>query len=67
MFTTQPKQKGDFILEYAGELLDRKEGIRREQRYTTEHGSYSFYFGHRGNEFWYIYLYLQSFLEIDAH
>lgn len=44
--TTRPLREGDFVLEYAGELLDMKEARRREQLYAQDQsvGCYMYYF-----------------------
>ncbi|XP_061193714.1 uncharacterized protein LOC133201942 [Saccostrea echinata] len=36
--------QGEFIVEYAGDLISRKEGIRRENTYPASKGSYIYFF-----------------------
>ncbi len=39
---TAPFRRGSFLLEYKGELISHKEGIKREM--ANDQGSYLFYF-----------------------
>jgi [histone H4]-lysine20 N-methyltransferase SETD8 len=36
--------KGDYVLEYKGELISAKEGHKRHSRYSVSEGSYMFFF-----------------------
>lgn len=46
MITKTSRTKGEFILEYAGELIPSKEANGREEVYTEKGlGSFLFYFG----------------------
>ena len=40
VFTTRRFSKGDFLLEYKGELVSHKEGCEREISYPEDLGSY---------------------------
>ena len=46
-------QKGDFVVEYAGELIDRVVAKEREFEYSLDitKGSYMSYFNHRNKQF----------------
>jgi hypothetical protein len=44
VFTTKKFSKGDFLLEYKGELVPEDEGYRREESYEPELGSFLFFF-----------------------
>ncbi|XP_061183913.1 N-lysine methyltransferase KMT5A-like isoform X2 [Saccostrea echinata] len=37
-------QQGEFILEYAGDLISRKKGLAREKTYPSHKGSYIYFF-----------------------
>lgn len=46
MFTTRDVQKGEFILEYSGELLTAAEAEKREESYDQQGvGNFLFFFG----------------------
>ena len=46
--------RGELIVEYAGDLVSREEGLRREQEYEKEKntGCYMFYFCSKGKNYW---------------
>ena len=44
MFTTKFFSKGDFLLEYRGELITGDEGSKREDLYDPDLGSFLFFF-----------------------
>ena len=50
VFATKGFEKGDFLVEYSGELVSRGEGLHREQR-AEEDGGYLFFFSHDGQCF----------------
>ena len=54
MITTQPFEKGGFICEYAGELIDAKEAHCREELYEKDAaaGSYLYYFDDQNKKLW---------------
>ena len=48
MKTTRRFCKGEFVVEFVGELITEKQGVEREESYPEEKGSFVFYFKHRG-------------------
>lgn len=53
VFTTQPFKKGDFLLHYAGDLLNGDEAEKKEKMYNkAKKGSYMYYFIHEGKHQW---------------
>uniref|UniRef100_K1PFJ0 Histone-lysine N-methyltransferase pr-set7 n=1 Tax=Magallana gigas TaxID=29159 RepID=K1PFJ0_MAGGI len=44
VFAKKDYKKGEFILEYDGELISRREGENREKNYSSALGSYIFFF-----------------------
>ncbi|XP_028415468.1 N-lysine methyltransferase KMT5A-like [Dendronephthya gigantea] len=44
VFAKRKFQKGEFLLEYKGELIGKDEGARREEAYVKELGSFLFFF-----------------------
>lgn len=44
VFTTKKFQKGDFLLEYPGDLISDKEGRERVEKYDPSLGSYLFFY-----------------------
>ena len=44
VFATKFFSKGDFLLEYRGELITRDEGSEREDFYNPDLGSFLFFF-----------------------
>lgn len=44
VFTTKKFSKGDFLLEYKGELVSEDEGYQREELYEPKLGSFLFFF-----------------------
>ncbi|EDV22448.1 N-lysine methyltransferase KMT5A-A [Trichoplax sp. H2] len=51
--TTKPFKKGDFLCEYAGELISRKEALQREVSYGKDPniGNYMYFFSYKGSDF----------------
>ena len=43
MFTTKEFSKGQFLLEYKGELISQDEGYSQEQSYDEDLGSFLFF------------------------
>lgn len=43
MFTTKVFLKGQFLLEYKGELITQDEGFSREEEYDADLGSFLFF------------------------
>nr|XP_022905874.1 N-lysine methyltransferase KMT5A-like [Onthophagus taurus] len=52
--TTKTFEKGDFVVEYSGDLIDLTEANRREQKYSLDHtaGCYMYYFKYRNQQYW---------------
>ena len=49
VFAEQEFKKGDFIVEYTGDLITNEEAARREAEYETEDvGCFMYYFVHKG-------------------
>lgn len=50
--------KGDFIVEYAGDLVELSEAKSREEIYKkdTSYGCYMYFFNHKGKSYWYVTL-----------
>lgn len=48
--------KGDFIVEYAGDLVELSEAKSREEIYKkdTSYGCYMYFFNHKGKSYWYV-------------
>ena len=46
--------RGDFVVEYAGELIDRSNAENRENEYGMDFtkGCYMYYFIHDGKRYW---------------
>lgn len=47
-------QRGEFVVEYIGELIDQTEADRREEIYSqkTDFGCYMYYFKHKEQQWW---------------
>ena len=52
---TRPFRKGEFVVEYAGDLVDLGVAKQREVNYSmNQHvGCYMYYFQHRSKNYWY--------------
>lgn len=50
----KPFEKGDFVVEYSGDLIDLVEAKKREQIYAQDHklGCYMYYFKYKGQQYW---------------
>ena len=53
MFSTKKFSKGEFLLEYKGELVSEDEGYQREESYGAELGSFLFSFKDGSQCLWY--------------
>ncbi|XP_069105783.1 N-lysine methyltransferase KMT5A-like [Argopecten irradians] len=51
LFATKTFQSGDFLCEYAGDLITEKEGKRRETSYPMKLGSFLFFFRWKGKRY----------------
>lgn len=51
---SKPFEKGDFVVEYSGDLIDIVEAKKREQMYAQDHntGCYMYYFKYKGQQYW---------------
>lgn len=54
VFAEKYIEKGRLVVLYEGELITEEEGERRHAKYTTEDGSFLFFFSHKGNKLWYV-------------
>jgi len=52
--TNRHFSKGEFVVEYAGELIDLCEAKEREKSYAQDQntGCYMYYFKYRNNQYW---------------
>lgn len=50
-------QRGEFVVEYIGELIDQTEADRREEKYSqkAEFGCYMYYFKHKEQQYWWVH------------
>lgn len=48
MFATKIFERNEFVCEYVGEWIPRKEGLRRDQLYTEADGSFLFFIDNFG-------------------
>lgn len=54
LFAERKFPAGSFLLEYHGELISKEEGIKRENTYPVENGSFLLYFKSGRTEMWYL-------------
>jgi histone-lysine N-methyltransferase SETD8 len=52
VFALRDFSKGEFLLEYDGELLSYKEGARRMKEYDENIGSFIYLFTFKDKKFW---------------
>lgn len=52
--TTREFRKGEFVVEYVGELIDQTAAKKREAEYARDQnaGCYMYYFKHRNHQYW---------------
>lgn len=57
--------KGEFVVEYIGELIDQVTAKKREKIYALDQntGCYMYYFQHRNHQYWLVFSKLY-FLEL---
>ena len=56
VFASRKFLKNDFLLHYAGELVEKEEGEEREMLYGDAPRSYIYFFSHNGKELWWVYI-----------
>lgn len=56
VFALRDFSKGEFLLEYAGELLRFAEGRKRMKDYPLNLGSYIYLFSFKDKQFWYVFI-----------
>ena len=51
---TRNYRKGEFVAEYAGDLMDVSMAKERESKYSLDlsTGCYMYYFKHKGKQYW---------------
>ncbi len=54
--TTRLFRKGEFVVEYAGDLIDMTEARIRERLYAADQntGCYMYYFQHKNQSYWFV-------------
>jgi len=54
--TTRHFSKGEFVVEYAGELIDMCEAKEREKTYAQDQntGCYMYYFKYQNTQYWWV-------------
>lgn len=56
VIAVQSFSKGDFVVEYYGELIEIAEAKQREIKYAQDQntGCYMYYFKHKSQQYWYV-------------
>lgn len=56
VIATRKFRRGDFVVEYHGELLDNATAKIREEEYSMrgENGGYMMFFEHANKKYWYV-------------
>lgn len=56
MVACRPFGKGEFLVEYAGDLIDVDMAKEREAKYSLDlsTGCYMYYFKHKGKQYWWV-------------
>ena len=44
--------RGDFVVEYAGDLVDKGTAVQRENSLDPSQGFFMYYFEHKGKQYW---------------
>lgn len=54
VFATRDFCKGEFVVEYSGELIDIQQAYLREEKYEQDEsmGCYMYYFKHNDHHYW---------------
>lgn len=54
---TRKFEKGEFVVEYAGELINAEIAHEREVTYAQDEntGCYMYYFNYKENKYWYVF------------
>ena len=54
---TRNFSKGEFVVEYIGELVDQTTAKQREAKYAKDQnaGCYMYYFQHKNQQFWFVH------------
>ena len=52
VITNRDFKKGEFVVEYAGEIVTYSEAVKREEKYDEDIGCYMFFFRHKGRSYW---------------
>lgn len=57
MFASHGFKKGDFVVEYHGDLLELPEAKAREDKYAEDPqtGCYMYYFQYKSKTYWYVW------------
>ena len=48
----KPFRRGEFVVEYAGDLLDKGTAVQRENSLDPSQGFFMYYFAHKGKQYW---------------
>lgn len=66
-FTEKFFRKGDFLVEYVGELISYEEALYREIHYKPSMGSFLFFFKYGAKrQWWVLKMYLWLMLKLDS-
>jgi [histone H4]-lysine20 N-methyltransferase SETD8 len=60
--TTRNFSRGEFVIEYIGDLISMQEANERESRYAADDntGCYMYYFKHNEQQYWYVFYWIKS-------
>lgn len=56
VFATHDFHRGEFVVEYSGELIDVQQASKREKKYEQDEntGCFMYYFKFRDHQYWYV-------------
>lgn len=56
VFATENFHRGEFVVEYSGDLINIQEAHRREEEYEQDEntGCYMYYFKYNDQHYWYV-------------